>query len=164
MGCDGMMKLDSMRSIQASSLTSTKDLEIASRKTAHLLYQTGAGCRQGRLRARIATSPWANHARLRASSALPNLARCVAISTQLLSTKASSFKNGIGSSRTAVNTKAVCLTNMPYRKKRSKDHYPTQWSEWEWNEQYQRHCRYRENGEGMLLSCRRTEPISDSCE
>lgn len=98
---------------QACSLTRTKDLKIAGRKTAHLFSQTGEGCRRGRLRARIATSPWANHARLRASSAIPNYARLARV---LQSVSAFShqnplsltkFKNGIGSSRTAVNTITV---------------------------------------------------------
>lgn len=46
-----------------------------------------------------------------------------------------------------MNTNAVYLKIMSPRKKRSKDYYPSQWSEWEWNEQYQCDCRYREKGE-----------------
>jgi len=49
-----------------------------------------------------------------------------------------------------VDIKAVGLKNMSARRKRSKDHYPSQWPERERNEQYQCDCRYRENGEGML--------------
>jgi hypothetical protein len=114
------MNVESMRSIQASFLTSTKDLEIASRKTTHLLSQTRAGCKRGRLRARIATSPWADHARLRASSGLPNPAQRAFTSSQTSITKASFFKSGIGPSRTASNTNAVHLKTCSQERKEAR--------------------------------------------
>jgi len=34
---------------------------------------------------------------------------------------------------------------------RRDDYYPTRWSEWEWNEQYQRDARYREVSKGAFF-------------